>query len=273
MAKIIAVANQKGGVGKTTTAVNLAAVLAMAGIRVLLVDSDPQGNATSALGFERGRFSRTLYHSLILNEPLGSLLLDTEVANLTLAPANKDLAGAEIELIDLGRRAYRLKEMLQSIVEDFEYVIIDCPPSLGLLTVNGLVAADSVLIPVQCEYFALEGVAELFDTLNRVRDLYNSRLKVCGLLLTMHDERTNLSSAVAADLKQHYGELVFETTIPRNVRLAEAPSFGKPAIVYDVHSKGAQAYFELAKEILANDAKGTGPGIGSTAVAGAVFDN
>ena len=273
MAKIIAVANQKGGVGKTTTAVNLAAVLALAGIRVLLVDSDPQGNATSGLGFERGQFKRTLYHSLILDEPLDSLLLATELDNLTLVPANKDLAGAEIELVEVEHRVHRLNEVLTPVAAGFEYVIVDCPPSLGLLTVNGLVAAESVLIPVQCEYFALEGVAELFDTLNRVRDFYNPSLTVSGLLLTMYDERTNLSAAVAGDLRQHYRELVFETTIPRNVRLAEAPSFGKPAIVYDVHSKGAQAYFELAKEILANDAKGSGPGIGSTAVAGAVVDD
>ena len=273
MAKIIAVANQKGGVGKTTTAVNLAAVLALAGIRVLLVDSDPQGNATSGLGFERGQFSRTLYHSLILGEPLASLLLNTELESLSLVPANKDLAGAEIELVEVEHRAHRLQEVLASVAADFEYVIVDCPPSLGLLTVNGLVASESVLIPVQCEYFALEGVAELFDTLRKVRDLYNSSLAISGLLLTMYDERTNLSPAVAGDLRRHYGDLVFETTIPRNVRLAEAPSFGKPAILYDVHSKGAQAYFQLAKEILANDAKGAGPGIGSTAVAGAVIDD
>jgi chromosome partitioning protein len=269
MSNVIAVANQKGGVGKTTTAVNLAAVLATASIRVLLVDADPQANATSGVGIQRGTFHRNLYHSLVLDEPIESLILPTELPSLFVVPSSKDLAGAEVELVEVERREYRLRGVLGPILRNYEYVIIDCPPSLGLLTLNGLVAAHSLLIPIQCEYYALEGVAELFDTLSRIRKLHNPTLEVEGLLLTMYDERTNLSAAVANDLRQYYGELVFKTVIPRNVRLAEAPSYGRPVILYDVHSKGAEAYFQLAKEILANDKKGVGPGLGRTAVSGA----
>lgn len=260
MAKIIAVVNQKGGVGKTTTAVNLAAVIASADIPVLLVDTDPQGNATSGVGVQRGSFRKTIYNSLVLQEPLENLILKTEIPSLQVVPANKELTGAEIELVDVGRREFRLREALDSVVADYEFIIIDCPPSLGLLTLNALTAARSLLVPIQCEYYALEGVTELFDTLTRIRRIHNPELSIEGLLLTMYDERTNLSAAVATDLRDFYGQQVFETVIPRNVRLAEAPSYGKPIVLYDIRSKGAEAYFALAKEILAHDTKGSGSG-------------
>jgi len=269
MAKTIAVANQKGGVGKTTTAVNLAAIIATSGFRVLLVDADPQGNATSGVGVQRGSFRRNLYHSLVLDEPLGGLIVPTEIASLFVVPANRDLAGAEIELVEIERRESRLRQALATVESDFDYVIIDCPPSLSLLTLNALTAAKSLLVPIQCEYYALEGVTELFDTLARIRRLHNPSLTIEGLLLTMYDERTNLSAAVAADLRDFYGQQVFQTVIPRNVRLAEAPSYGKPIITYDPHSKGAEAYAQLAREIIsreiAYESKGAGQGTGSSA--------
>lgn len=268
MVKTIAVANQKGGVGKTTTAVNLASVLASAGIPVLLVDSDPQGNATSGVGIQRGSFRRSLYHSVVLDEPLQESILTTVIPALHIVPANKELTGAEVELVELDQREFRLRRALSAVEPNYEFIIIDCPPSLGLLTLNALTAAKSLLVPIQCEYFALEGVTELFDTLARIRRLHNPGLTIQGLLLTMYDERTNLSAAVASDLRDFYGQQVFETVIPRNVRLAEAPSYGKPIVLYDIHSKGAEAYFQLAKEILAHDTKGFGPGIGRAAVSG-----
>ncbi|MFN6962172.1 MAG: ParA family protein [Pyrinomonadaceae bacterium] len=249
MGKIIAVANQKGGVGKTTTAVNLAASLASADRKVLLVDADPQANATSGVGVPRSTTSRSLYDALVLDEPVKDLVRSTDVASLWLIPATKDLAGAEIELVEREDRTTALKKVLHSIRDYFHYIIIDCPPSLGLLTVNGLVAADSLLVPIQCEYYALEGVAELFDTLERIKVELNPGLQIEGLLLTMFDERTNLSNAVAKDLKEFYGAQVLNTVIPRNVRLAEAPSFGKPIILYDPRSRGADSYMQLAKEI------------------------
>src|SRR2546427_3373837 len=228
MAKTIAVANQKGGVGKTTTAVNLAAVLAGVEIPVLLVDADPQGNATSGVGIQRGSFGKSLYHAIVLDEPIKSIVLPTQVPGLSIIPANKDLTGAEIELVDVDNREFKLRRALPCLEAEYDCIIIDCPPSLGLLTLNSLTAAKSLLVPIQCEYYALEGVTELFDTLARIRRLHNPTLTIEGLLLTMYDERTNLATAVASDLRDFYGRQVFETVIPRNVRLAEAPSYGKP---------------------------------------------
>ena len=265
MTKSIAVANQKGGVGKTTTAVNLAAIIANWGNRVLLVDADPQGNATSGTGIQRGSFRRNLYHSIVLDEPLSAITVHSAIPTLDVVPSNKDLAGAEIELVDVEQREFRLKRALSTVEADYDYVIIDCPPSLGLLTLNALTAARSLLVPIQCEYYALEGVTELFDTLARIRRLHNPGLMIEGLLLTMYDERTNLSAAVAADLRDFYGLQVFQTVIPRNVRLAEAPSYGKPIISYDAHSKGAEAYSQLAREII-HEQKSAGSRAGGSSI-------
>ena len=265
MAKSIAVANQKGGVGKTTTAVNLAAIIADQGHRVLLVDADPQGNATSGIGIQRGSFRRNLYHAIVLDQPLAGIIIPTTIPSLQVVPSNKDLAGAEIELVEVDQREFRLKHALSSVEENYDYIIIDCPPSLGLLTLNALTAAKSLLVPIQCEYYALEGVTELFDTLARIRRLHNPGLMIEGLLLTMYDVRSNLSAAVAADLRDFYGLQVFQAVIPRNVRLAEAPSYGKPIITYDARSKGAEAYSQLAMEII-DESKGTGSGARSASI-------
>jgi len=250
MGQVIVIANQKGGVGKTTTAINLAASLAVAGRRSLLVDLDPQGNTTSGLGVDKKALERTLYDTLVRETPLHEVIRPTLVERLDLAPADKDLVGAEIELVNEDRREYRLLASLKSVREAYEYVFIDCPPSLGLLTVNGLVAADSVLVALQCEYYALEGLSELLHTIVLVRDRLNPRLRLQGVLLTMF-QHTNLSRQVVADVRSHLGDQVYETVIPRNVALSEAPSFGRPAILYDPKCAGAQAYLALAREVAA----------------------
>jgi chromosome partitioning protein len=258
MAKVIAVTNQKGGVGKTTTAINLAAALAIADMRILVVDTDAQANCSSGLGVVKGSLKKTLYDALILSEPLASVIRETELENLKLVPADKNLTGAVVEMLELPEREYLLKRLLAPVLGRFDFILIDSPPSLNILTLNGLVAADSVLVPIQCEYFALEGLTDLFDTLARVRRAFNPQLSIQGILLTMFDERTNLSVQVRDDLISHFASKVLQTVIPRNVRLAEAPSFGKPALLYDIRSKGAESYIRLAKEILSYEKKGVG---------------
>ena len=265
MARIIAIANQKGGVGKTTTAVNLSASLAASEQKTLLVDSDPQGNASTGLGITKDPARRNLYHALAMGEPMRNVILKTSVEGLDIIPSDRNLVGAAIELVAAENREFRLKQLLEQVQQDYTYVLIDCAPSLDLLTVNALVASNSVLIPIQCEYLALEGVSELLDTLMRIRRTLNPNLGIEGIALTMYDERTTLSRQVAADLQElFFGSQVYQTVIPRSVRLAEAPSHGKPIIFYDIHSRGAEAYVQLAKEVIASDQKRIGAGAGST---------
>jgi chromosome partitioning protein len=260
LARVIAIANQKGGVGKTTTAVNLGASLAAAEQKTLIIDCDPQGNTTSALGFPKDPARRTLYQTLILDEPVDRIILDAQVEGLELIPSDKNLVGAAVELVSMENREYRLKAAIQGVRDNYTFVLIDCPPALDLLTLNALAASDSVLVPIQCEYFALEGVSELLDTLMRLRRTINPSLAIEGILLTMYDDRTTLSKQVAADLRSFFGAQVFETVIPRNVRLAEAPSHGMPVMFYDIHSKGAESYILLAKEVIINAKKRVGQG-------------
>ena len=253
MAKVIAVTNQKGGVGKTTTAINLAASLAANDFKVLLIDSDPQGNATTGLGIAKEGGRPTIYDVLLSSVSLEEATLPSGFEGLDIVPADKNLVAANLELVSQHRREFRLQEKVSQIRDRYQYILIDCPPALDLLTLNDLLAADSVLIPIQCEFFALEGISELFHTIDRIRDSFHHNLKIEGILLTLFDDRTTLARQVAEDLRSFFKDEVLRTVIPRNIRLAEAPSHGKPILSYDVRSRGAESYIQLAKEILANE--------------------
>jgi chromosome partitioning protein len=252
MARIICIANQKGGVGKTTTAVNLSASLAAIEKRVLLIDIDPQGNSTSGMGLRKDGSNGTIYHALLRGSGLKEMIQKTSLAFLDVVTSNTDLIGAEIELIQEKDREKKLDRLIKEVVADYDYIFIDCPPSLGLLTINSLTAAHSVIIPLQCEYYALEGLGQLLKTIRLIKQSLNPRLEIEGILLTMFDGRNNLSHQVADEVRRHFRDKVFKTIIPRNIRLSEAPSHGKPVLLYDVHSKGAESYLNLAKEIMTN---------------------
>jgi len=256
MGKIISITNQKGGVGKTTTAINISASLAVAEKKVLLVDMDPQGNATSGCGIDKRSLKTTIYDAMIGGMGLKEIIVPTDLRYFQVIPAGIDLIGAEIELIEVEKREFVLRQVLEPLRDDFNFIILDCPPSLGLLTINALTAADSVIIPVQCEFFALEGLSQVLRTIELVRKSLNSALDIEGILLTMFDSRNNLSHQVAQEIKDHFKDKVFNSTIPRNVALGEAPSHGKPIITYNINSKGAQSYLGLALEVMKNDKKG-----------------
>lgn len=255
MGKVIAIANQKGGVGKTTTSVNISAILAKKGRKVILIDGDPQGNATSGLGVDKN-VENSLYDILVNEVDINETLQDTCIKNLKVCPSNVNLAGAEVELVNLMSREQRLKEKLDEVKNDYDYILIDCPPSLGLITLNAFTAADSVLIPVQCEYYALEGLGQLINTINLVKKHLNKNLAIEGAVLTMYDMRTNLSNQVVREVKRYFDDKVYKTVIPRNIKLSEAPSYGMPITIYDATSKGARCYEKLAREIIkANEKK------------------
>jgi len=253
MSRVIAIANQKGGVGKTTTAVNVSACLADAGRKTLLIDTDPQANATSGLGIDPKQISKSIYHIMVDGASVSDVTIPTELEFLSLVPSNFDLTGAEVEMVSLIAREVKLRSALRPVRDDYEYIIIDCPPSLGLLTLNTLTACDSVLIPIQCEYYALEGLGQLLETITLVRDNLNPELQIEGVLLTMQDRRVKLSEQVISEVRAFFESQVYNTMIPRNVRLSEAPSFGKPIILYDARSTGAKAYMELTKEIIGDE--------------------
>jgi chromosome partitioning protein len=253
LARVISIANQKGGVGKTTTAINLAAALAASEFRVLLIDSDPQGNSTTGVGWEKTEEQKTVYNVLLRDCPASNAIVQTAFDGLALLPADQNLVATNLDLVDAERRERRLRDALEPVRGDYHHILIDCPPALDLLTLNALVASDAVLIPIQCEFFALEGISQLMDTIDRIREAFNPGLEVEGVLLTMYDDRTNLTRQVEADLREFFGTEVFQTVIPRSVRLAEAPSFGKPILSYDPRSRGAEAYIQLAKELVKHE--------------------
>ncbi|MGI8961306.1 MAG: ParA family protein [Bryobacteraceae bacterium] len=253
MARVISIANQKGGVGKTTTAINLAAALAASELKVLLIDSDPQGNSTTGVGLEKSADRKTLYDVLLQRAALSDAIVATESEGLGIVPADQNLVATNLDLVDFEQRESCLRSAVAQVKDEYSYILIDCPPALDLLTLNALVASDSVLVPIQCEFFALEGISQLMDTIDRVRDAFNAQLQVEGVVLTMYDDRTNLTRQVEADLREFFGRQVFRTVIPRSVRLAEAPSFGKTILTYDPRSRGAESYIQLAKELMAHE--------------------